>query len=124
VVSMTKAAQNTTIVLDTGKNHAGVCRFKLTGHPGDRIVMRYGELLAADGKTLNPMTSVAGQSEFDNTVTRRPRHCLHISARILLAHCRVAAARSQGFDRERLHKQPRPHRGDGTARRLPSVYAM
>ena len=28
---------------------------------GERVVMRYGELLAADGKTLNPMTSVAGQ---------------------------------------------------------------
>ena len=37
-----------------GKNHAGVCRFKLTGKAGDKIVMRYGELLEADGKTLNP----------------------------------------------------------------------
>lgn len=66
---------NTTIVLDTGKNHAGVCRFKLTGkQAGDRVVMRYGELLAADGKTLNPMTSVAGQikGRTENTCILNP----------------------------------------------------
>ena len=28
-------------VLDTGKNHAGVCRFRLQGKAGDKIVMRY-----------------------------------------------------------------------------------
>ena len=32
---------NSTIVLDTGKNHAGVCRFRLQGKAGDKIVMRY-----------------------------------------------------------------------------------
>lgn len=55
---------NSTVVLDTGKNHAGVCRFKLQGsakNAGQKVVMRYGELLNADGVTLNPMTSVAGQ---------------------------------------------------------------
>jgi alpha-L-rhamnosidase len=57
-------ALNATIILDTGKNHAGVCRFKLQGsaeNAGQKVVMRYGELLNADGVSLNPMTSVAGQ---------------------------------------------------------------
>lgn len=61
IVSTTKTATNTSVVLDSGKNHAGVCRFRLTGSAGDKVAMRYGELLNADRKTLNPMTSVAGQ---------------------------------------------------------------
>ena len=63
-IPSTPGALNSTIILDTGKNHAGVCRFKLQGsakNAGQKVVMRYGELLNADGVTLNPMTSVAGQ---------------------------------------------------------------
>ena len=74
VVSTVTSATNTTVVLDSGKNHAGVCRFRLTGKKGDTVVMRYGELLNANGKTLNPMTSVAGQIKgpTENTCIRNP----------------------------------------------------
>ena len=74
VVSTIITATNTTVVLDSGKNHAGVCRFRLTGRKGDTVAMRYGELLNADGKTLNPMTSVAGQIKgpTENTCIRNP----------------------------------------------------
>jgi alpha-L-rhamnosidase len=50
----------TTLILDTGKNHAGVCRFRARGAAGSALNMRYGELLMSTGE-LNPMTSVAGQ---------------------------------------------------------------
>jgi alpha-L-rhamnosidase len=43
-------SSNSTVILDTGKNHAGVCRFKLQGsakNAGQKVVMRYGELLNA-----------------------------------------------------------------------------
>ena len=67
VVSTTRredANGNSTIVLDAGKNHAGVCRFRLNGgaaNAGKPVYIRYGELLGADKLSLNPMTSVAGQ---------------------------------------------------------------
>lgn len=55
------AAGNTTTILDTGKNHAGTCRFRFAGTAaGDVVAMRFGELLHGDG-SLNPMTSAAGQ---------------------------------------------------------------
>lgn len=50
-------------IIDIGTNIAGVCSFSFSGatrKAGDRITMRYGELLRPDG-TLNAMTSVAGQ---------------------------------------------------------------
>ena len=74
IVSTAKTATNMTVVLDSSKNHAGVCRFRLTGRKGDKVVMRYGELLNADGKTLNPLTSVAGQIKgpTENTCIRNP----------------------------------------------------
>eukprot|EP00041_Stephanoeca_diplocostata_P037610 m.1430057 g.1430057 ORF g.1430057 m.1430057 type:complete len:1055 (+) comp25071_c0_seq3:71-3235(+) len=54
-------------LLDTSKNHAGVCSFILRGGAtGDVVALRYGELLADDG-TLNPMTSVAGQIKGPNS---------------------------------------------------------
>ncbi|HEY4208021.1 MAG TPA: family 78 glycoside hydrolase catalytic domain, partial [Puia sp.] len=47
-------------MVDMGRNFAGVVRLKAKGHKGDRVVLRYGELLHEDG-SLNVMTSVAGQ---------------------------------------------------------------
>ncbi len=47
-------------IYDMGKNFSGWASFKFKAQAGTRIVMRYGELLHADG-TLNPMTSVCGQ---------------------------------------------------------------
>jgi alpha-L-rhamnosidase len=50
------------LVLDAGKNFAGVCRICFSGGapPGAAIHFRYGELLYANG-SVNGMTSVAGQ---------------------------------------------------------------
>eukprot|EP00658_Telonema_sp_P-2_P055595 TRINITY_DN4418_c0_g1_i7.p1 TRINITY_DN4418_c0_g1~~TRINITY_DN4418_c0_g1_i7.p1 ORF type:complete len:942 (-),score=181.87 TRINITY_DN4418_c0_g1_i7:39-2864(-) len=53
------------LVLDTGKNHAGSCIFNVTGRRGDRVEVKYGELLDEDGQ-VNPMTSVAGQIKAPN----------------------------------------------------------
>ncbi len=47
-------------IYDMGVNFAGLARLQLNLPRGTKIVVRYGELLHADG-TLNPMTSVAGQ---------------------------------------------------------------
>jgi len=47
-------------IVDMGQNFAGTIRLKVTEPPGNKITLRYGELLNEDG-TLNPMTSVAGQ---------------------------------------------------------------
>ncbi len=47
-------------IYDMGVNFAGLVRLRLSPPRGTRMVVRYGELLHADG-TLNPMTSVAGQ---------------------------------------------------------------
>eukprot|EP00698_Gefionella_okellyi_P026087 TRINITY_DN9842_c0_g1_i1.p1 TRINITY_DN9842_c0_g1~~TRINITY_DN9842_c0_g1_i1.p1 ORF type:complete len:574 (-),score=112.67 TRINITY_DN9842_c0_g1_i1:1187-2908(-) len=47
-------------IVDLGKNFAGVVTLRVHGKAGDAVVMRYGEVLYADG-TLNVMTSVAGQ---------------------------------------------------------------
>ena len=58
--------ENTTTILDTGRNHAGTCRFRFGGSKaGDVVALRFGELLHADG-TLNPMTSAAGQIKGSN----------------------------------------------------------
>ena len=47
-------------LVDMGRNFAGIVRLKAKGKKGDKVVLRYGELLNADG-SLNVMTSVAGQ---------------------------------------------------------------
>jgi alpha-L-rhamnosidase len=48
-------------VADLGRNFAGVARFRLgAGAAGERITLRYGELLNGDG-TVNVMTAVCGQ---------------------------------------------------------------
>jgi len=47
-------------IFDMGENFGGWIRLKLRAAAGDRILLRYGELLHKDG-TLNPMTSVCGQ---------------------------------------------------------------
>ncbi|HOW69561.1 MAG TPA: family 78 glycoside hydrolase catalytic domain [Phycisphaerae bacterium] len=47
-------------IYDMGQNFAGWVRLRVKGEAGDRVVLRYGELLYPDG-TLNFMTSVAGQ---------------------------------------------------------------
>eukprot|EP01047_Picozoa_sp_COSAG01_P055638 COSAG01_NODE_6218_length_3786_cov_2.327638_2_plen_354_part_00 len=60
------SAENTTTILDTGRNHAGSCRFRFSGKAGDVVSLRYGELLHADG-TLNPYTSTAGQIKGPNS---------------------------------------------------------
>ena len=49
-ISNGPGSTNSTIILDTGKNHAGVCRFRLQGsvtNAGQKVVMRYVELLNA-----------------------------------------------------------------------------
>jgi hypothetical protein len=47
-------------LVDMGRNFGGIVRLKAKGKKGDRVVLRYGELLRPDG-SLNVMTSVAGQ---------------------------------------------------------------
>ncbi|HVU55981.1 MAG TPA: family 78 glycoside hydrolase catalytic domain [Puia sp.] len=47
-------------LVDMGRNFGGVVRLKAKGRKGDKVVLRYGELLHEDG-SLNVMTSVAGQ---------------------------------------------------------------
>lgn len=59
------AEGRSTIVLDTSRNHAGTCRYRLAGSAGDVVSMIYGELLNSDG-SVNPMTSVAGQIKGPN----------------------------------------------------------
>jgi alpha-L-rhamnosidase len=48
------------LVLDAGRNIAGVCRFCFSGPPSAAVNFRYGELLFSNG-TVNGWTSVAGQ---------------------------------------------------------------
>jgi alpha-L-rhamnosidase len=47
-------------IVDFGTNFTGIPEIELEVPAGDRIVLRYGEILHPDG-TLNPMTSVCGQ---------------------------------------------------------------
>ena len=47
-------------IYDLGRNFTGWASVRLRAAPGTKVVLRYGELLHADG-TLNPLTSVAGQ---------------------------------------------------------------
>ena len=63
-VSAHSPAPNT-LILDVGRNIAGVCEFCLRATSGTNISMRYGELLYKDG-SLNGMTSVAGQIKSGN----------------------------------------------------------
>lgn len=58
-VAITTPSAGTHIV-DFGENFTGIPRLRLRVAEGTRILLRYGELLYADG-TLNPMTSVCGQ---------------------------------------------------------------
>jgi len=47
-------------LVDMGRNFGGIVRLRAKGRKGDKVVLRYGELLNSDG-SLNVMTSVAGQ---------------------------------------------------------------
>lgn len=47
-------------IVDFGKNFTGVPEIEFDVPAGTKIVLRYGEILNADG-TLNPLTSVCGQ---------------------------------------------------------------
>ena len=47
-------------IYDFGQNFTGLASLRFQAAAGDKIVMRYGELLHKDG-SLNPMTSVCGQ---------------------------------------------------------------
>lgn len=47
-------------IFDMGRNFAGWASVRLDAPTGTKVLLRYGELLNADG-TLNPLTSVAGQ---------------------------------------------------------------
>ena len=47
-------------IFDLGQNFTGWAKLQVAARAGDKITLRYGELLNKDG-TLNPMTSVAGQ---------------------------------------------------------------
>jgi alpha-L-rhamnosidase len=58
-VAVTSPAKGVFIV-DFGTNFTGIPEIDLEVPAGDRIVLRYGEILHPDG-TLNPMTSVCGQ---------------------------------------------------------------
>lgn len=58
-VAVTSPAKGVFIV-DFGTNFTGIPEIDLEIPAGDRIVLRYGEILHPDG-TLNPMTSVCGQ---------------------------------------------------------------
>jgi alpha-L-rhamnosidase len=48
------------LVLDIGRNIAGICDFCMKGAAGSMLTFRYGELLFANG-SVNGWTSVAGQ---------------------------------------------------------------
>ena len=58
-VSM-KAQDSGAVIYDFGKNFSGWVRLDLEAKAGERVVLRYGELLNPDG-TLNPMSAVCGQ---------------------------------------------------------------
>lgn len=49
-----------TFIVDMGQNFAGVARIKVKGSAGQKISLRFGELIFPDGR-LNFWTSVAGQ---------------------------------------------------------------
>ncbi len=49
-----------TFIVDMGQNFAGVARIKVKGTAGNKVLLRYGELIYPDGR-LNFWTSVAGQ---------------------------------------------------------------
>ena len=54
------------VLLDAGRNLAGVCTWKVRGPEGSVVRMRYGELLEPGGQRVNVMTSVAGQVKAPN----------------------------------------------------------
>jgi hypothetical protein len=55
-------SSGTVQIIDVGKNIAGVCSFTFRGgKAGDKVQIRYGELLHTADGSLNAMTSVAGQ---------------------------------------------------------------
>ena len=58
-VAITQPAPET-YLLDFGVNMAGRVRITVSGPTGQRLQLRYGELVYPDG-TLNPMTAVTGQ---------------------------------------------------------------
>ena len=49
-----------TFIVDMGQNFAGVARINITGKPGTRVKLRYGENIYKDGR-LNYMTTVCTQ---------------------------------------------------------------
>ena len=73
--------------------------------------MRYGELLQADGKSLNPMTSVAGQSESLPMAEQSPSFSRHVG---------TARNCSQGRDGASVLAQSEPHVGQRPSRGLPA----
>ena len=48
------------VIFDLGRNFAGWATLRASAPSGTKLTLRYGELLLPD-RTLNPMTSVAGQ---------------------------------------------------------------
>jgi len=52
-------------VVDMGQNFAGVARIRVQGKRGQKITLRYGELIYSDGK-LNVMTAVTTQIKNSN----------------------------------------------------------
>ncbi len=50
-------------LFDAGENIAGWCNIKLEGSPGDRIVMRHGELLDEDGELYTENLGAAIQTD-------------------------------------------------------------
>jgi hypothetical protein len=57
-------ARNSTIILDTGKNHAGVCRFKLQGsaeNKGQKVVMRCALTQQLDHISTLKRTLISGR---------------------------------------------------------------
>lgn len=53
-------------IIDLGENYAGWIRLNIKGESGEKIKLRYGELLYEDS-SLNVMTSVAGQIKREGT---------------------------------------------------------
>ena len=54
------------VLLDTGRNHAGMCTWRVRGAAGARVAMRFGELLTPDRTRVNVLTSSAGQIKAPN----------------------------------------------------------
>ena len=69
-------------IFDLGQNLVGWARLTISGHPGDRITVRHGEMLNPDGSLYTANLRGAGATDFyifgtNGTVVYEPRFTFH-----------------------------------------------